>query len=91
MTSKKIKREPSKGHEKEVYEDYLLILHNDDVHSFDYVIEALVELCEHSYEQAVQCTHIAHHKGKLRHSKRRIKKIKTHKRRAERKGAHHYY
>ena len=76
MTSKKIKREPSKGHEKEVYEDYLLILHNDDVHSFDYVIEAFVELCEHSYEQAVQCTHIAHHKGSCDIRKGELKKLK---------------
>ena len=41
-----------------------LILHNDDHHSFDYVIEALVNVCEHDTEQATQCTLITHYKGK---------------------------
>jgi ATP-dependent Clp protease adaptor protein ClpS len=39
------------------------MLHNDDVHSFDYVIDALMDVCEHDFEQAVQCTMITHHKG----------------------------
>lgn len=42
---------------------YSLILHNDDVHSFDFVIDALINICEHTLEQAEQCTLIAHHKG----------------------------
>lgn len=42
----------------------MLILHNDDVNSFDYVIESLVEVCDHSPVQAEQCTMIAHYKGK---------------------------
>jgi ATP-dependent Clp protease adaptor protein ClpS len=33
------------------------------VHSFDFVIEALIDICDHDYEQAVQCTLITHHKG----------------------------
>lgn len=41
-----------------------LILHNDEVNSFDYVMESLVEICEHSLVQAEQCTMIAHYKGK---------------------------
>ena len=43
---------------------YFLILHNDDVNSFDYVIESLIKICKHSVEQAEQCTYIAHFKGK---------------------------
>ena len=41
-----------------------LILFNDDVNSFDFVIESLVEVCDHDPEQAEQCAMIAHFKGK---------------------------
>ncbi len=41
-----------------------LILFNDDVHSFDYVIDSLVEICKHDSHQAEQCAMITHHKGK---------------------------
>ena len=41
-----------------------LILFNDDIHSFDFVIETLVEVCEHEPFQAEQCTFIAHYKGR---------------------------
>jgi ATP-dependent Clp protease adaptor protein ClpS len=45
-------------------EENNLILHNDDIHTFDYVIESLVDVCEHSTVQAEQCTFIIHYKGK---------------------------
>ena len=41
-----------------------LVLHNDDVHTFDYVIDALIDICEHDTLQAEQCTMIIHFKGK---------------------------
>lgn len=41
-----------------------IVLHNDDVNTFDFVIESLVQICEHSYEQAEQCTWLIHYKGK---------------------------
>ncbi len=41
-----------------------LILFNDDVNTFDWVIECLIEICEHEVEQAEQCTYIIHYKGK---------------------------
>ena len=41
-----------------------LILHNDEVNSFDFVIESLIEVCEHTTEQAEQCTYLVHYKGK---------------------------
>jgi len=44
--------------------DRFLILHNDDHHSFDYVIDALVDVCEHNHDQAIQCTILTHYKGK---------------------------
>jgi ATP-dependent Clp protease adaptor protein ClpS len=42
----------------------ILILINDDIHTFDYVISALVEVCGHTPEQAEQCAFITHFKGK---------------------------
>jgi ATP-dependent Clp protease adaptor protein ClpS len=41
-----------------------LILHNDDVHSFDYVINTLIEVCDMETTQAEQCTYLVHYKGK---------------------------
>jgi len=41
-----------------------IILHNDDVNTFDFVIESLVNVCEHTLEQAEQCTILVHYKGK---------------------------
>jgi ATP-dependent Clp protease adaptor protein ClpS len=43
---------------------YNLIVWNDDVNTFDWVIETLVEVCGHSPEQAEQCSLIIHFKGK---------------------------
>lgn len=40
-----------------------LILHNDDVHSFDYVINTLIEVCDMEPVQAEQCTYLVHYKG----------------------------
>ncbi|MCF8226053.1 MAG: ATP-dependent Clp protease adaptor ClpS [Bacteroidales bacterium] len=40
-----------------------LVLHNDKVHSFDFVIKALEEVCAHSSDQAEQCAIITHYKG----------------------------
>ena len=41
-----------------------LIVWNDDVNTFEWVIETLMEICKHSYEQAEQCAYIIHYKGK---------------------------
>ncbi|MBP5515488.1 MAG: ATP-dependent Clp protease adaptor ClpS [Bacteroidales bacterium] len=41
-----------------------LVLYNDDYHTFDYVIKALVDICRHTYEQAEQCTIMIHYTGK---------------------------
>jgi ATP-dependent Clp protease adaptor protein ClpS len=43
---------------------YSLILFNDEVNAYDFVIDSLVEVCEHNRIQAEQCTLIAHHNGK---------------------------
>lgn len=41
-----------------------IVLHNDDVNTFDFVIDCLVTVCEHTLEQAEQCTILVHYKGK---------------------------
>ena len=41
-----------------------LIVWNDEVNTFEWVIETLVEVCGHSYEQAEQCSYIIHYHGK---------------------------
>ena len=43
-----------------------LILFNDDVNTFDFVISSLIEVCNHEPEQAEQCALVAHFKGKCR-------------------------
>ena len=42
----------------------VLVLHNDDHNTFDFVIESLVKVCLHTLEQAEQCTWLVHYKGK---------------------------
>ena len=45
-------------------EESQLIVFNDDVNTFDHVIETLIDVCDHTPEQAEQCTIIIHYKGK---------------------------
>jgi ATP-dependent Clp protease adaptor protein ClpS len=45
-------------------EPYSLIVWNDEVNTFEWVIETLVEVCGHSAEQAEQCAYIIHFQGK---------------------------
>ncbi len=40
-----------------------LLLHNDDYNSFEHVIDSLIKVCEHTSEQATQCSYIVHYKG----------------------------
>jgi ATP-dependent Clp protease adaptor protein ClpS len=41
-----------------------LILHNDDVNTFEFVIDTLIEVCGQNPIQAEQCAFIVHHNGK---------------------------
>ena len=43
---------------------YQIIVWNDDVNTFEWVIETLIEVCGHSYEQAEQCAYIIHFSGR---------------------------
>ncbi len=52
--------------EEDVQTDDLrdLIVFNDEVNTFDHVIQTLIKVCKHTPEQAEQCTWIIHYKGK---------------------------
>lgn len=41
-----------------------IVLFNDDVNTFDHVIDTLIRVCKHTAEQAEQCAIIVHYKGK---------------------------
>jgi ATP-dependent Clp protease adaptor protein ClpS len=41
-----------------------LVVYNDDVNTFDHVIDTLMKVCQHTLEQAEQCTMLIHYKGK---------------------------
>lgn len=66
MEEKKPYTSPQAEEEAAVLEDSgcQLVLWNDDVHTFDYVVKALVDICRHTEEQAEQCTILAHCHGK---------------------------
>jgi len=44
----------------------ILILHNDDVNSFDWVIQSIMDICEFPLEQAEQITTMIHYKGRAK-------------------------
>jgi len=50
--------------EEEVSTQNEIVLFNDDVNTFDHVIETLIYACEHTSEQAEQCALLVHYKGK---------------------------
>ena len=74
--SEKTRKETKKGVDEVSWNEKSLILYNDDIHSFDYVINALVEICRHDYTQAAQCTVITHYKGKCDVKKGSYEKLK---------------
>ena len=41
-----------------------IVLYNDEVNTFDHVINTLIYACEHTPQQAEQCSLIVHYKGK---------------------------
>jgi ATP-dependent Clp protease adaptor protein ClpS len=53
-----------------------LVLHNDDHNTFDWVIETLMEVCNHDELQAEQCALLVHHKGKCSVSRGSYMKMK---------------
>jgi len=41
-----------------------IVVYNDDVNTFDHVIDTLIKACDHTPQQAEQCTILVHYKGK---------------------------
>ncbi len=50
--------------QEDIEKQYELVLYNDDVNTFDHVIETLIYACDHTPEQAEQCSIIVHYNGK---------------------------
>lgn len=53
-----------------------LVVYNDEVNTFDHVINVLMKVCEHTREQAEQCTLIIHFKGKCAVKKGSFEELK---------------
>lgn len=64
MMSTKKKVEEDILLEEEVLIENQIVLYNDDVNTFDHVIDSLMNACDHVPEQAEQCAIIVHFKGK---------------------------
>lgn len=62
---------------EEIVKEYNLILFNDDVNTFDYVIEMLVKVCDHNFIQAEQCAYLVHYKGKCEVKKGTFEELKV--------------
>lgn len=63
MTGNKIRKDPLKEPMDIREGNKILVLHNDEIHTFEYVVKALMEICGHNEEQALQCATITHFKG----------------------------
>ncbi|KAG1648878.1 Ribosomal protein L11 methyltransferase [Nymphon striatum] len=50
--------------EEETVNQNEIVLFNDEVNTFDHVIDTLIDVCDHMPEQAEQCAMIVHHNGK---------------------------
>lgn len=62
--------------EEKVVQPNDLIIYNDDVNTFEFVIDSLVDICNHSSIQAEQCTWLIHHKGKCAVKRGSFEKLK---------------
>jgi len=49
--------------EQEMFQ-HEIVLFNDDVNTFEHVIYSLIDVCNHTSEQAEQCAYLVHFKGK---------------------------
>ncbi len=61
---------------KEIIEDNDLVIYNDDVNTFEHVINSLIKVCKHETIQAEQCTWIIHYNGKCAVKKGEFNKLK---------------
>ena len=61
---------------KEIVEDNDLVIYNDEVNTFEHVINSLIKVCKHETIQAEQCTWIIHYNGKCAVKKGEFNKLK---------------
>jgi len=73
----KEQQESSQDTLEAVEKDSELIVFNDEVNTFNHVINTLIRVCKHSNEQAQQCTLIIHFKGKCTVKTGPIEKLKS--------------
>ena len=50
--------------EEQLGVNHEIVLYNDDVNTFDHVIDTLIKVCKHTSEQAEQCAILVHYKGR---------------------------
>lgn len=58
------KTEQEQKSKKQISNSYSLVLYNDDVNTFDHVINCLIRICKHDVVQAEQCAWLVHNRGK---------------------------
>ena len=63
MSSQRQYQEAAESMTQEAVE-HQIVLYNDDINTFDHVINCLVEICGHDVLQAEQCALLVHYKGK---------------------------
>jgi len=64
-------------HKEAVVKNHEIVLHNDEVNTFDHVIDCLVAYCDHSPLQAEQCSLIVHYNGKCTVKTGELKELKN--------------
>ena len=75
-TLEKVKQDEEILSIEDILNENQLVVHNDEENTFDWVIKALMDVCNHSFEQAEQCSLIIHYKGKYAVKHGPIKKLK---------------
>lgn len=64
MSNTKKKIQESRDVLEKETNQFEIVLFNDDINTFDHVIDSLIDICDHTLEQAEQCTLLVHYKGK---------------------------
>ena len=69
-------QEKKKTLEKTGYR-HCLVLYNDDVNTFDHVINCLIRICSHELIQAEQCAWLVHAKGRCKVKNGSVNELRT--------------
>ena len=55
----------------------VIILYNDDINTFDHVINCLIRICSHELIQAEQCAWLVHQKGRCKVKNGSVKALRA--------------